>query len=257
MTFTATPDDGGVWITGASEGIGKAVAEQLAAEGFTVYASARSADKLAQMTEAFDGAGKIFPMPLDVTDRQACENCVKKIVAETGRLAVVLLNAGTFVPIKGKSLNFEAFDFTIDVNVNGVLNGLVPSIEVMKEAGGGQVGIVSSVAGYGGLPKNAGYGLTKAGLINMAESLKFDFDKLNIKIQIINPGFIDTPLTEKNEFPMPFLMGVDDAAKRIVQGLKSSKFELTFPRRFTFILKFLNLWIYPVYFWLVRKMTGA
>ena len=127
----------------------------------------------------------------------------------------------------------------------------------MKERGQGQVAIVSSVAGYGGLPKNAAYGISKAGLINMAESLKFDFDLMNIKVQIINPGFIDTPLTEKNDFPMPFLMPVDKAAERVVAGLKSSRFEITFPRRFTFMLKFVNLLGYPVYFWLIRKITAG
>ncbi len=255
--FTAKPEDGAVWITGASEGIGKAVAIHMADEGFTVYASARSADKLDAMASQYSGKGKIIAAPLDVTDRDANAACVERIVSEAGKLAVCILNAGTFYPVRGKTMTFEDFDGTINVNVNGVLNGLLPAVEVMKQQGQGQVAIVSSVAGYGGLPKNAAYGISKAGLINMAESLKFDFDKLNIKIQIITPGFIDTPLTEKNDFPMPFLMPVDKAAERVVSSLKKSKFEITFPRRFTYILKFVNLWCYPVYFWMVRKFTGG
>ena len=91
----------------------------------------------------------------------------------------------------------------------------------------------------------------------MAASLKFDLDKLNIRLQLITPGFIDTPLTQKNEFPMPFLMSVEDAAKRVARGLKGNGFEITFPRRFTYQLKFLNIWCYPVYFWLVKRMTGG
>ncbi|MEM9277192.1 MAG: SDR family NAD(P)-dependent oxidoreductase [Pseudomonadota bacterium] len=257
IVFTATPESGAVWITGASEGIGKAVAEQMAADGFTVYASARSEDKLKKIAEDFSGSGKILPIPLDVTDRAACKACIETIIQESGKLAVVILNAGTFAPIRGKDLKFEDFELTLDVNVYGVLNGLIPAVEAMKDAGQGQVAIVSSVAGYGGLPKNAGYGISKAGLINMAESLKFDFDKMNIKLQIITPGFIDTPLTKKNDFPMPFLMDVDAAAERVVSGLKTNAFEITFPRRFTYMLKFLNLWCYPVYFWLVKRGTGS
>jgi short-subunit dehydrogenase len=255
--FSAKPEDGAVWITGASEGIGRAVAEKLAEEGFTVYASARSEDKLQELAAGFEGTGKIVPMPLDVTDREANRNCVTQITEETGKLAICILNAGTFVPVRGKAMTFEEFNFTLSVNVDGVLNGMLPAVEAMKEAGQGQVVIVSSVAGYGGLPKNAAYGISKAGLINMAESLKFDFDKLNIKIQIVTPGFIDTPLTKKNDFPMPFLMPVDKAAERVVKGMKSNAFEITFPRRFTFMLKAVNLLPYAAYFWLVRKITGS
>jgi NAD(P)-dependent dehydrogenase (short-subunit alcohol dehydrogenase family) len=255
--FTAKPTDGALWITGASEGIGKAVAEAFAREGFTVYASARSTDKLDKIASGSYGEGKIIALTLDVTDRKACQNAVNTIIANEGRLAACILNAGTFQPVRGKNLRYEDFDLTIDVNVNGVINGMVPAVEAMKDAGQGQVAVVSSVAGYGGLPKNASYGISKAGLINMCESLKYDFDRMNIKIQIICPGFIDTPLTKKNDFPMPFLMDVDDAALRVVEGMKKSSFEILFPKRLGFMLKFVNLWCYPVYFWLVRKTTGG
>ncbi len=254
--FTAKPDDGAVWITGASEGIGKAVVVKLADEGFTVYASARSKDKLSAMVNDFTGSGKIIALPLDVTDREQNQACVDKIISEAGKLSIVILNAGTFKPMNGYNLKFEDFDFTHSVNIDGVINGLIPTVNAMKEAGQGQIAFVSSVAGYGGLPNNGAYGLSKAGLINLAESLKFDFDKMNIKTQLINPGFIDTPLTKKNKFPMPFLMPVDKAAQRIVDGLKKNSFEITFPRRFTFMLKFINLWCYPIYFWLMGKTTG-
>ena len=257
MTFTAKPEDGAIWITGASEGIGKAVALQLADQGFTVYISARSKDKLQQIEKEYSGDGKLISALLDVTDRNANQKCVDRIIKQSGSLAVCILNAGTFRPVRGQDLKFEDFDFTHSVNIDGVINGLIPAVEAMKHAGQGQIAIVSSVAGYGGLPKNGPYGLSKAGISNLAESLKFDFDKMNIKIQLITPGFIDTPLTEKNKFPMPFLMPVDKAAERIVNGLKKSSFEITFPRRFTFMLKFMNIWCYPVYFWMVRKITGG
>lgn len=254
--FTAKPEDGAIWITGASEGIGKALAIKLADEGFTVYASARSKDKLEALANQYQGRGEIISLPLDVTDRAQNQLCIEQITKTSGRLAISIFNAGTFKPMRGNDLKYEDFDFINHINIDGVINGLIPSVNVMKQAGQGQIAIVSSVAGYGGLPSNGAYGLSKAGLVNLAESLKFDFDKMNIKIQLIMPGFIDTPLTKKNKFPMPFLMPVDKAAERIADGLKKNSFEITFPRRFTYMLKFINLWPYSLYFWLVGKTTG-
>ena len=125
----------------------------------------------------------------------------------------------------------------------------------MKARGRGQVAIVSSVAGYGGLPTSAAYGATKAALINMAESLKFDLDKLGVRIQVINPGFVDTAATASNPFSMPALLQPEEAARRIARGLKSSSFEITFPRRFTYVLKALKVLPYPAYFAIMNSAT--
>lgn len=246
-----------IWITGASSGIGAAVAKKVARGGSTVYVSARSADKLADLAKLGAAEGKIIPLPLDVTDRDACIKAVDRIEGETGRLDLALLNAGTFIPVRGKELGFEAFDRTMMINFEGVVNCLVPAVDLKKRAGGGHLAIVSSVAGYGGLPLSGAYGASKAALINMAESLKFDLDKINIKLQLVNPGFVDTPLTEKNEFPMPFLMPLEKAAERLVTKLQGDDFEITFPRRFTWQLKALNLLPYSLYFPAISKFTGA
>jgi len=254
--FTAKPEDGAVWITGASTGIGAETAIRLAKEGFVVYISARSADALKKVAQTEETGGRIHPLPLDVTDRAACIAAAEKIKSDGHSIAIVLLNAGSFWPVRGWDLTVENFDRTYAVNFHGVVNCLVPAVESMKEAGQGQVAIVASVSGYGGLKKAPSYGSSKAALINMAEALKFDFDKMNIKIQIINPGFIDTPATEKNDFPMPFLMPLDKAADRVVGGLKKSSFEITFPRRFTWLLKLVNILPYPVYFWLLGSATA-
>ena len=116
--------------------------------------------------------------------------------------------------------------------------------------------IVSSVTGYGGLPTSAAYGPTKAALINLAESIKFDLDRKNIRTSVVCPGFVDTPATESNPFPMPFLMPVDEAAERIINGIVTGQFEITFPRRFTYGLKLLNMLPRRLYFWLVKRATG-
>jgi NAD(P)-dependent dehydrogenase (short-subunit alcohol dehydrogenase family) len=256
-TFTATPSDGAAWVTGASSGIGKALALDLAGEGFTVYATARSEDELVALEGQSGGLkGRIVAAPGDVTDTGAMAVIAERIDADGNGLALAVFNAGVYLPVHGETLKVSDFDKTFAVNLSGVVNGLVPAIERMKARGRGQVAIVSSVTGYGGMPTSAAYGATKAALINMAESLKFDLDKIGVRIQVINPGFVDTPATADNAFEMPALIQPEDAAKRIAQGLKSGSFEITFPRRFTCVLKALQFLPYPAYFWLMNAATG-
>ncbi len=255
--YHATPQDGAAWITGASEGIGRALAIQLASRGYTVWASARSVEKLEALAASFVGKGRIVPLPLDVTDRAANVAAVQRIVAESGVLALAVFNAGNFFPVRAFKLSHDPFDRSLEINLAGVINGIIPAIEVMKSQGRGQLALVASSAGYGGLPKSAAYGASKAGLINLAASLKFDLDPMNIRIQVVTPGFVETPLTEKNDFPMPFLMPVDKAAQAFARGLEGNAFDITFPRRFTWMLKVINLLPYWLYFPLVARMTGA
>jgi NAD(P)-dependent dehydrogenase (short-subunit alcohol dehydrogenase family) len=261
-SFTAKPQDGAAWVTGASSGIGAALALRLARAGFTVVATARGEDDLAQLSDRFraeptvEDKGAIVPMPGDVTDTADMARIVDAITNAHGGLALAVFNAGVYLPVHGNKLTVDDFQKSFAVNLNGVVNGLVPAIDAMKREGRGQIAIVSSVTGYGGLPTSAAYGATKAALTNMAESLKFDLDKMGVRIQIIHPGFVDTPATKGNAFPMPALMQVDDAADRIAEGLSRSSFEITFPRRFTYVLKFLGLLPYPAYFWAINAATG-
>jgi NAD(P)-dependent dehydrogenase (short-subunit alcohol dehydrogenase family) len=255
MPKPVTPADGVAWITGASTGIGRETARRLAAAGWTVAVTARGADGLATLA-AEAPAGRIVPMPGDVTDPAAMAAIVGRIEAEIGPLALALLNAGTYKPLKAATMQVADFRDTFAVNVDGTINALVPAVAAMQGRGRGQVAIVSSVAGYGGLPGAAAYSASKAALIKMAESLKFDLDRLGILIQVINPGFVETPLTAKNDFPMPFLMPVDAAADRILRGLSAGRFEIVFPRRFAAILKLLNALPYGLYFRLVARSTG-
>lgn len=255
MPRPATPADGVAWITGASSGIGRETAKRLASAGWTVVATARGADALATLA-AEASPGRIVPMAGDVTDEAAMASLVGRIEVEVGPLALVLLNAGTYKSLDVRAMSVADFRSTFTVNVDGTLNALVPSVAAMAARGRGQLAIVSSVAGYAGLPGAAPYAGSKAALIKMAESLKFDLDRMGIHLQVINPGFVETPLTAKNEFPMPFLMPVEAAADRIVAGLASGRFEIAFPRRFALILKLLNLLPYRLYFPLVARATG-
>ena len=237
-TFTATPADG-------------SLALELAGGGFTVHATARSEQALGELAGQSAGLrGRIIAAPGDVTDTEAMAAIAERIDADGNGLALAVFNAGVYLPVHGETLKVEDFDKTFAVNLSGAVNGR------MKARGRGQVAIVSSVTGYGGMPTSAAYGATKAALINMAESLKFDLDKFGVRIQVINPGFVDTPATADNAFEMPALIQPELAAKRIALGLKSGSFEITFPRRFTYVLKALQFLPYPAYFWLMNAATG-
>jgi NADP-dependent 3-hydroxy acid dehydrogenase YdfG len=254
--YNAAPADGVAWVTGASSGIGYAVALQLCRDGYTVIATARSEEKLQQLVdESAECAGTVIAKSGDVTSYAEMNDIVTFIKDEYQNLALAVLNAGIYIPVHIDKLDISDFQKTLDVNLTGVVNGLLPAIEQMKIQGKGQIALVSSVTGYGGLPTSAAYGATKAAVINMAESLKFDLDKLNIRIQVINPGFVKTAATDQNEFKMPAIIPAEEAAKRISDGLQQDKFELTFPKRFTYFLKFINLLPYRVYFALVGRTS--
>lgn len=255
--YIAKPTDGIAWITGASSGLGYKVAVLLAKAGWTVAATARSENDLqALATECEKYSGQIIVAPGDVTDQAQMVAISERLVSEHSSISLVILNAGVYLPLRASELKLADFDKTFAVNLNGVTNCLVPVLEHMRSVGRGQIAITSSVAGYGGLPTSAAYGATKAALTNMAASLKFDLDLMNIHIQIVHPGFVDTPATQSNPFPMPFIMDVDSAARRFVKGLKSKSFEITFPKRFTYWIKAINLLPYPVYFWIIKRATG-
>lgn len=255
-SFIARPEHGLAWVTGASSGIGRALALKLVAEGFGVVVTARSHDKLVTLQREATGPGRIIVLDGDVTDPEDMERVIASIEYDHGTLALVALNAGVFKPVHGEDLHLEDFQETFSVNLNGVVNCLLPAIRHMKTRGQGQIAIVSSVTGYGGLPTSGAYGATKAALINMAESLKFDLDKQGIRIQVVNPGFVDTPATKENAFPMPALVSPEEAADAIVAGLQASGFEITFPKRFTYVLKFINILPYWLYFPLINAATG-
>lgn len=244
-----------VWITGASSGIGRALALRMAADGWTVAASARGADALAALAAGAQ-AGRILPVPLDVTDHAACREAVARIEGEVGSIATAVLAAGTHTPVEAGSFSVPDIRRLVEVNLMGVVHAVDAVLPGMIARRAGRIAIVSSVAGWRGLPTSAGYGATKAGLINFAESLKFDLDHLGIVTQVVCPGFVRTPLTDRNPFPMPFLMEAEDAAGRLYRGLQGNAFEIAFPRRFAAILRLLGLLPDGLYFRLLHRLTG-
>jgi len=243
-----------VWITGASQGIGEAVALIMAQQGITVAASARSAERLQMLARQSENLpGRIIPYPLDVTDPAAVKATVSRIEQDVGPIDQAILNAGTFIEWPAEQFTSDNVRVQVELNLMGVCHCLEPLIAVMKDRGRGTIAINASLAGYRGLPRAAGYGASKAALINMAESLHTELTALGIHIKLINPGFVQTPLTSKNRFPMPFLMAVEPAAQRIVNGMNSNPFEIRFPWMFAAFMGCLRHLPYSLYFWLVRK----
>lgn len=245
-----------VWITGASSGLGRALALRLAAAGSLVAASARSAAALADLVQAADGlAGRIVAFPLDVSDTAAVARTHATIVAEAGLPDLCVLNAGIYVPLDGTALKSGDVERQFDVNVFGTVRVLEAVVPGMAARGRGRIAVVASVAGYRGLRSAAAYGASKAALINMCETLRMELGDRGIVVQLVNPGFVETPMTAGNDFPMPFLMPVDRAAAAFHRGLLTDRFEITFPKRFTWIMKALRLLPYAVYLPLMGRVT--
>jgi NADP-dependent 3-hydroxy acid dehydrogenase YdfG len=248
-----TPKDGAAWVTGASAGIGRATALALADRGWTVHATARSRDALEAL--AAERPGKIIPQPGDVTDTSRMAEIVRAIEADTP-LALAILNAGVYLPMRAQEFDAAQAAKTFDVNLTGVANCLDPVLKTMIARKHGHVALTASVAGYRGLPRAAAYSATKAALIAMAEALAFDLIDLNVRISVLNPGFVQTEATAVNDFEMPFLMTPETAARRIVEGLAKPGFEIAFPRRFALILRTIGLLPNRAYFAVVRKALG-
>ncbi len=245
-----------VWITGASSGIGAALALALAQRGCTVVISARNEQALDDLRERGGRLpGVLVPYPLDVTDPQACEAALHRIEAELGPVDLAVLNAGTHRAVEIDDFRAAAFEALMRLNFMGVVNIVAPLLKSMRARGRGHLAATASVAGYRGLPTATAYGASKAALINFAEALKLDLEGTGIHLSLINPGFVRTPLTDKNTFAMPFLLEPDDAARRIIHGLEKKRFEIAFPWRFVLGLKVFRLLPYCLYFSLIRWIT--
>ncbi len=241
-----------IWITGASSGIGKAVAEKFSQEGWKVAVSARRKEILDNMAKNEN----IFSFPLDVTDEKQVNDVFAKVIKDFDGLDVCIFCSGTYDPKNEKNINIEKIKNTIEVNFFGVTHCVKAVEHFFKKKKTGQISIVSSIAGYRGLPNSSGYGPSKAALTNFTESIYFDFKKHNVKVSVVSPGFIKTPLTDKNDFNMPFLKTPEFAAKKIYDGVsKSNSFEIHFPLQLTLTLKLLRILPYRVYLFLVDKLV--
>jgi NAD(P)-dependent dehydrogenase (short-subunit alcohol dehydrogenase family) len=252
-----------VWLVGASTGIGRATAARLHAAGAKVVVSARNAAALDAFVLQHPGAEALA---LDATDRAATQAAADTIVQRHGAIDLVAFFAGTYTPLRATAYDFDTMMRHQQVNYVGaivLLDAVLPVLLKQARAGvpgtrprGGHLSLVSSVAGYRGLPKSLAYGPTKAALINLAETLHLDLSPLGLGVSVVNPGFVETPLTAGNDFHMPALLTPDQAAAEVVRGWERGDFEIHFPKRFTLWLKGLRHLPYGAYFAAVRRSTG-
>ena len=242
-----------IWITGGSTGIGKALAIRFANEGWNVAISARRENLLKELSDRFEN---ISPFPLDVTDKENCKNIFNQVKEKFGDIDICFFSTGTWDPKKEKDIDVEQIENVFKINFFGTVNSIKAVEEYYKNRNEGTIAIVSSIAGYRGLPNSTGYGPSKSALNNLAESLYFDFGRHNVRVCLVSPGFIKTPMTDKNDFKMPFLKTPEFAADKIYDGLVNRKnFEIHFPKELTLTLKFFSILPYKLYFYLVKKLT--
>ena len=242
-----------VWLIGASTGIGAASARLLLGRGARVAISARKRAALEALAADSPAA---MVLPLDGLDRAALLQARDAIVAAWGGIDLVLVLAGGYNELRADAIDLAAAEAMIDLNIRGAYYCLDAVVPQLLRQGSGAIGLVASVAGYGGLPKALVYGPTKAALINLTECLYLDLHAKGIGVYQINPGFVDTPLTAGNDFAMPALMTADQAALAMVDGIERGHFHIHFPKRFTFGLRLARLLPYRLYFWLIHKVTG-
>lgn len=247
----ARPQDGIAWVTGASAGIGRALALRLAGQGFRVAVTARRADALHALAAEAPG---LCAYPGDVTDAARMAEIVNSIERDEGPIALAVLNAGVYDPAERAGFSREKVWRTIEANLGGAVACLDPLLPPMLARGRGQIALVASLAGYGGIPGSLAYGSAKAAMITMAEALALTYADAGLTIQVVNPGFVATAMTAANDYPMPFMMSPEAAATRIAAGLARGGFEIVFPRRLVWPMKLAGLLPYPV--WL-KLMAGA
>ena len=240
-----------IWITGASSGIGKALAIKFAENGWTVAVSARRQNLLNELKQINQN---IYPFPLDVTDIEKCKLVASNIINQFNNIDICLFGTGMHDPKSEKKFNLEKIREIMEVNYFGTMNSINSIYDYFSEKQNGQISIISSVAGYRGLPAAGAYCASKAALTSFAESLNFDMQMKNVRVSLVSPGFIKTPMTDQNDFPMPMIKSPEFAANEIYKGLTEKKsFEIHFPKAFTFFLKFLQILPSSIYFKLVSK----
>ena len=239
-----------VWVIGASSGIGAAIAQQLLEAGAAVILSARRSDL---MHGAVGRHAAACVIAFDVLDQSGWHDAYAQIQTRLGGVDQIIFCAAEYRPERSWEVNPDTALRTLKINLASVYTGIATVLPAMLQRGQGGIAIVASVAGYLGLPNASVYGPSKAALINLAEILYSDLHERGINVYLINPGFVDTELTQKNSFYMPALQTAAQASAAILRGMARGQFEIHFPRRFTQTLKLLRLLPYRWRFFLIKR----
>ena len=241
------------WVTGASSGIGRELALQLATKNIKVFASARRTDKLKILSSLNDN---IYPISMDVSQISDVRKKTNFFLEDDNFPDLIILNAGVskLFTIDKIEESYQEIVRSMDVNYFGVINCLAVLLPSMIKRKRGHIAVMASVAGYRGLPNSLAYSPTKAALINLVEILRTELTPIGITVSVINPGFVDTDATRINKFRMPKMVSVEYAAEKILRDLKKLKYEVAFPFGFTFFIKFLRVLPNSLYFFIIRRL---
>lgn len=242
------------WLVGASSGIGRATAALLHARGAKVVVSARSLGAIEAFARQHEGS---VAVEVEVTDAASMRHAAQRVVEACGRIDLVVYCAGHYKPMRATDFDLAQALRHQQVNYVGALHLLDAVLPTLLAQGCGHLSLISSVAGYRGLPNSLAYGPTKAALINLAQTLYQDLLPRGVGVSVVNPGFVETTLTAQNRFVMPALIGPDEAAREMVAGWEAGRFEIHFPKRFTWVMKALSHLGDGLYFRAVRRVTGA
>ena len=254
--MTASRDTQRIWLTGATSGIGRALALRLLAQGHRVALSARSESALAELAESHDNA---LTLPLDVADRAAVQRAGERLAEPSGGLDLVILNAGTCEYLEARDFDMALVERVFAPNFFGALHGVEAALPLLRraraEGGRPLIAATSSAAAYVPLPRAEAYGASKAALSHFMESLRLDLHAEGIDVSLIHPGFVETPLTDRNDFAMPLRISADAAAEAILRGLARRRLDIHFPRRFTLLVKLMGILPPALRFRLGLRMT--
>lgn len=244
-----------VWITGGGTGIGSELAKILVKNDWLVVISGRRIGKLEQI-KRFD-SNNIFSFKLDISSEKECKEVAKKILFKFKKLDLLILNAAAYNPGSLNLNNLTSIKNILNINIMGQINCISSIIQNMKKKKEGHIVFISSPAGFRGLPNAGIYGVSKSALTFLSELMYLEFQRFNIKVQVVHPGFIKTPMTEKNNFPMPFLMSPKKAAFNIYKKLSTSDFEIAFPKKLIFPMKLLSILPNKIYFYIMKNLLKA
>lgn len=237
-----------IWLIGASTGIGEALAKKLASQGAILALSARSKDKLDTLNQSLGGVHRV--LPLDVANSQSMYDAANA----QPQIDIIIFNAGTYTPMTVDDFDLQTCLNTIDVNLNGAFRLLDAVLPMLRDGRCKHLVMVSSVAAYRGMLHSMAYGASKAALTNLVETLRVELAPRGVKIQLVSPGFVKTPLTDRNHFKMPMMISPERAAEHIARGIDSDDYEIHFPKGFTLFLKLLRILPSRLYFWLVKHV---
>lgn len=245
-----------VIIIGGTFGIGFELAKKYLGRSKNLIILGRSEDKFQEITENLSNSiTNIITKKIDVTNLNETQTVLQNIIDQLGQLDLVVYSSGFYKPNNTFDLDIELYRKTLEVNFMGLIHVMSKVLPKMKEQGSGHVAMISSLAGFFGLPNSSGYGPSKAAMMNYSESIFNDCKKHNIYVSLINPGFVKTRLTDQNTFQMPFLMSPEKAASIIFRGLEKKKYDITFPIVMSILFKFIRILPRPIFFFIIKFMV--